>query len=183
MSSESIMHQPVLCIDLDGTLIYEDTLNQALLLYLQKNPFRIVRILSWLLKGRAWLKHQLFQRVTLDVTRLSYNQALIEWIKSEKATGRKTVLVTATDMKMAQAVFQYLPIFDEVLASDGVINLRSENKAAALNTRYGRKNYTYAGNSSADLPVWAEAQDAVVVNASEALLQKARQLATVTRVF
>jgi phosphoserine phosphatase len=177
------MPLPVLCIDLDGTLIYEDTLNQAMLIYLKKNPLNVFKFLYWLRKGRSHLKQKLFQRIGLEVAELSYNQPLIDWIKSEKALGRKTVLVTATDMKMARAVFEYLPIFDEVLASDGVTNLRSKNKAAALNQRYGHKQYDYAGNSSADLPVWMNAREAIVVNASPSLLQKAKTLAVVQHIF
>jgi phosphoserine phosphatase len=174
---------PVLCVDLDGTLIYEDTLNQAMLCFIRKNPLRLALLLIWLLYGRAYLKKKIFQRVTLDPAQFSYNQNLIAWIKSEKEQGRKIILVTATDMKMARAVFEYCPLFDDVLASDGLVNLRSENKAAALNKNYGHRQYDYAGNSSADYPVWAQAREAIVVNASQKVLNKAKMIASVSRVY
>src|SRR6185295_7728682 len=59
------------------------------------------------------------------------------------------------------------------MASDGVHNLKGENKAVALVERFGEKGFSYAGNDGSDLPVWARAKSAVIVNASASLAAKA----------
>jgi 4-hydroxybenzoate polyprenyltransferase len=61
--------------------------------------------------------------------------------------------------------------------------MRGHNKGRALAERFGKKGFDYAGNSSVDLPVWSEARQAIVVNASEQLAQRARQRTEVSHVF
>lgn len=176
------MHN-VLCIDLDGTLIHTDILQEALLLFIKSNPWRLIMIFIWLLRGRAILKQKIAQRVDLEVNNLPYNQALLAWIKTEKEKGRKVVLVTAADKKFADLVANYLGIFDDVLASDGKINLRARHKALELNHRYGEKNYDYAGNSKPDLAVWKNVKRAIVVNGSSALIKRANKIANIDKIF
>ena len=76
-----------------------------------------------------------------------------------------------------------LSFVDEVIASDANTNLKSINKRKVLQERYGDKGYDYAGNSSADIVVWAGACHAIVVNASSAVQRKASQVASVSRIF
>jgi len=44
------------------------------------------------------------------------------------------VLCTASDRSIAQAVADHLGVFDDVLASDGDVNLAGDHKADALDT-------------------------------------------------
>ena len=74
-------------------------------------------------------------------------------------------------------VANHVGIFDEVLGSDGKTNLRGGNKLKALIARFGERGFDYAGNSSADFPVWRGAREAIVVNASRAVLQEAARCA------
>ena len=70
-----------------------------------------------------------------------------------------------------------------MIASDANTNLKSINKRKVLQERYGDKGYDYAGNSSADIEVWAGAAHAIVVNTSEAVQLKASQVAPLSRIF
>ena len=67
---------------------------------------------------------------------------------------------------------------DEVLASDGKTNLRSENKLRALTERFGARGFDYAGNSSADYAVWRGARQAIVVNARKSVAARAATCTT-----
>ena len=51
--------------------------------------------------------------------------------------------------------------------------MRSENKLKALTEKFGARGFDYAGNSSADFAVWRGAREAIVVNASQAVLKTA----------
>ena len=74
------------------------------------------------------------------------------------------MLVTASDRRLAEAVATHLGLFDEVIASDGVRNIKGKAKAEALERRFGVKGFVYAGNARADLAVWRKAQAAILVN-------------------
>ncbi|PJD92457.1 MAG: hypothetical protein CK424_06010 [Legionella sp.] len=177
------MTQPILCVDLDGTLILTDTTQEAIRHFGQAHPWQLWKLLPWLCRGRAYLKQQLGQRVHLDPKLLPYHEPFLQWLKEQKAAGCMLVLVTASDQTFATTIADYIGIFSEVMASDGKVNLRAKQKAAALTRRYGLKGYDYAGNSRDDLHVWKEAQHAIVVNASPKVELQAKKTSVVTKVF
>jgi len=143
----------------------------------------MLQIPVWLARGKAALKQRLAALTDFDAASLPYNEPLLDWLRAEHARGRKLILCTAADTSMAHAVAEHTGIFDEIMASDGHHNLSAENKGVALEARFGRGGFDYAGNSSADLPVWQRARHAIVVNASASVEQKARAVAKVEHVF
>jgi 4-hydroxybenzoate polyprenyltransferase len=171
-----------LCVDLDGTVIYSDLLWESLAQLLGRKPWLLLLVPFWLLSGRAALKRRLAQAVDLDPAALPYNHALLEWLRAEKRAGRTLVLATAADQRLARSVAQYLGIFDEVVASDGVHNLKAGVKLQRLETLIGGP-FDYVGNSTADLPVWRKCRKAILSNAPVALIARTRAEATVDRVF
>jgi len=172
-----------LAVDLDGTLIRTDMMWESLAQLLRRNPFAIFQILFWWTRGRAYLKQKLAPRVTIDPATLPYNEKFLAWLHAEKLFGRKLILATASDLKMAQPIASHIGLFDEVMASDGTTNLRSENKLRALTEKFGPRGFDYAGNSTADYPVWRGSRQAVVVNASPGVLKQATQCTTLGPTF
>ncbi len=172
-----------LVVDLDGTLLRTDLLHESTLLLLRGDPFRLFHLPFWLARGKASLKREIASRVTIDASGMPYHEEFVEWIRLERDRGRRVVLATASDERLAQAVADHLGLFDEVIASDGRNNNASDRKAQALVERYGERGFDYAGNSSADLAVWEKARRAVVVAAPESIRREAAQRATVDREF
>src|ERR1017187_3367434 len=142
--------QVPLCVDLDGTLIKTDLLWESLARLLRRNPFQLLPVLFWWMRGRAHLKQQLNRRVTIDPADLPYHEPFLAFLREQKATSRKLVLVTASDRDMALPVANHVGLFDEVLGSDGKTNLRGANKLKVLVEKFGECGFDYAGNSSAD---------------------------------
>ncbi len=172
---------PVLCVDLDGTLIRDDASVKSFFLLLAKNPLRIFSALFWLRLGRVHLKRQIALRVVLEPTALSYREEVLAFLREEKARGRKIILATASDQIYADTIAHHLGIFSEALGSDGVTNLSGPRKRAALEKRYGV--FSYMGNSRDDLAVWRGAEEAFAVGVPPHVLQKLREFKNPTRVF
>ena len=172
-----------LVVDLDGTLIRTDMMWESLSRLLRRNPLAIFQILFWWPRGRARLKQELAKRVQIDPAALPYHEKFLAWLRAEKNSGRRLILATASDLKMAQPVAAYVGLFDEVLASDGKTNLRSENKLRTLTAKFGERGFDYAGNSSADFAVWRGARQAVVVNANAHVLREAANSTQVGATF
>jgi 4-hydroxybenzoate polyprenyltransferase len=163
-----------LCIDLDGTLLRTDTLMESYLRLVFAKPWMALAPLFWIGGGKAKMKREMAKRVALDPASLPYNEELLTHIRAEKARGRTLVLVTAADRSIADAVAAHLGLFDEVLASDGVTNLRGSNKAEALERRFGERGFLYAGNDHTDFAVWRKSAGAIVVHASHRIETAAR---------
>jgi 4-hydroxybenzoate polyprenyltransferase/phosphoserine phosphatase len=174
--------QPLpLCVDLDGTLVRSDTLVDSLASGARN--WRVWRAFLTVLRSRAAMKQQIAEIEPLDPASLPYNTELLEYLKAEKARGRKLVLATAADQKTADAVAAHLGLFDEILASDGVRNLKGEKKADALAALFGERGFVYAGNDRSDLLVWRRAHSAVIVNASRSVAASAAKTTGVERHF
>ena len=164
-------------MDLDGTLIKTDLLWESLAQLLRRNPFQLFPVLVWWMRGRAFLKQQLARRVSIDPATLPYKESLLAFLREQKSAGRKLVLATASDRDLALPVASYVGLFDEVLASDGVMNLRGQNKLKVLVEKFGERGFDYAGNSRTDLAVWRGARLAIVVNAGPGLVKLAAECA------
>lgn len=172
--AESAAAKPPLAVDLDGTLIHGDIFIEAILRFLRTQPLRAFVLLGWLIRGRAYAKARLAEAAPCDPAQLPYNDALIEWLRSEHAAGRTLALATASDRHEAQRIADYVGLFEAVHASDGETNLKSSRKGERLAQTYPH-GFAYAANEHADLRVWRLAQAAVLVNASAGLSTRAAQ--------
>ena len=142
---------PILCVDLDGTLIRGNVLWECILLLLKTRPTTLLWLPVWLTKGLAFLKQQVAANVHLNPAHLAYRQEVVDLLREEKAGGRRIALVTAADRSLAEAVSTCIGLFDEVHGSDGVLNLKGANKAAFLEHRFSGSGFEYMGDSAADV--------------------------------
>ena len=177
------MNQPPLVVDLDGTLLRTDMLHEHALRIARDRPLQALAIPVWLLQGKAVLKQQLARRVAIDPATLPYNPDLLSWLAQQRSAGRRLILCTASDQAVADGIARHLNLFDDVMASDGRNNLSGAAKATALCDRFGEGAFDYAGNSRADLAVWARTRRAIVVAAPAALVQTVRQRCSVEQEF
>jgi 4-hydroxybenzoate polyprenyltransferase len=176
----------VLFVDLDGTLIASDLLVEMCLQAVKTNPFLLLKIPFWIVRGPAHVKQQLSRHASVDPTLLPYRQEVLEFLQVQKQQGTRLVLATATDQAWARAVADHLGLFDDILASDGVRNLKGREKTAAIQDycrKSGEEQFGYLGDSRADLAVWEQAQGIYVVHPSPSLLQQVRAIREPTQVF
>src|SRR5262245_29756569 len=90
-----------LVVDLDGTLINTDLLQEGFILLLKKNPLYLFSCFIWLFKGRAYLKSKIFKIVHIPAELLPYNEEVLDLLKKEAAGGRKLILATASPIANA----------------------------------------------------------------------------------
>ncbi len=163
--TEETDKQIPLVVDMDGTLINTDLLMEGFVAYIRRNPFRIFYCFIWLLQGKVKLKNQIFSRIDFPYQTLPFNQSLLQFLREQKQSGRRLVLATASPLAAARSVAAMHPLFDEVYGTDAV-NLKGSNKQAMLSEKFGAQGFDYVGNSYADLPVFAGARYAYLVNGS-----------------
>lgn len=180
---ERFEDRPPLCVDLDGTLLSSDLLFESMLALVRSRPRAALFLLGRAVRGRAALKQAIAESVELDVAALPYRDAVVGYVREEHAKGRRTVLVTASTARYAEAVAKHLGCFDEVMASTGTTNLKGALKAEALTRRFGERRFTYIGDSLADVPVWRRAGTGLIAGASGRTERAARAATTIERVL
>ncbi|WGS54067.1 UbiA family prenyltransferase [Paraburkholderia sp. D15] len=171
-----------LVVDLDGTLTLTDTLAESVVQIVKRNPLNLVRLPVWLLGGRASFKRAIASRTHPLAASLPYRQSLVDYLTAEKSRGRRIVLATAAHRSVAENVATHLELFDDVLATDGSDNLKGSAKLAQIQQRIGR-DFVYAGDSSADLPIWQASQGAVLAGVSSDVAASVRSAVPVEREF
>ena len=169
----ALEHVP-LCVDLDGTLVYTDTLSEACLALLRNGLFFLL-IPFWLLRGRAYLKKRVALHSGLDVATLPYNEELVEKLRRQFDAGRAIWLCTGADDVIAQKIAQHLPVFAGVIASDGEVNRVGTAKLREIEARFGEGGFDYVGNSKQDLSIWLQARESHVVGPKSRLLASMRR--------
>jgi 4-hydroxybenzoate polyprenyltransferase len=167
--------EPPLCVDLDGAVLRTDMLFETLVAALRRDPLLALRLPLWLAQGRARLKRELAARAPIAPASLPYDEAVLEALRRERIAGRRVVLATASDERVAQAIAAHLGLFDEVLASDGRLNLKAAAKAQRLAERYGERGFDYMGHGAADVPVWRRARAAYVLGRDAAIVRSAQR--------
>ena len=172
-----------LCIDCDGTLLRTDLLHESVLLLIKQAPLSLLLLPFWLLRGKAYLKERIAERVQFDWSTLPYNDEVLKLIADGRAGGRQIVLATASPQAWASGIAEHLGVFDAVVATAGGVNLSGKHKAQRLSEIYGRKQFDYAGNGRTDLPVWADSRLAIVVSSNASLLAATGRVATVSQVI
>ncbi|WP_237059900.1 UbiA family prenyltransferase [Microbulbifer sediminum] len=169
-------HQSPLIVDLDGSLIRTDLLYESFVRTLFARPWVLAFLPLWLCRGIAYLKCRLAQAIEIDVGALPYNRNLLEFLQEQKTQGRRLILCTGANERLAREVTDHLGIFDEIYATGNTHNLTGERKAQFLRERFGERGFSYVGNEHKDLRVWRFARSAVVVGSSRALAENAARV-------
>ena len=159
---------PVLCVDLDGTLVKSDTLIDSTLALIRHHPVALFYLPGWLFEGKAAFKRHIADIVHLDAAHLPYNRELLQYLEQQQSTGRPIYLASAADSSTANSIAAHLRLFTGVFASDGKINLSGNNKLAAFRQSFG-DNFCYIGNARADLPILQSSQQPMVANPTRGL--------------
>ncbi len=172
-----------LCVDLDGTLFKTDVLVESFFLLLKTQPLTLLMTPFWILKGKSYFKQKISDLIDLEPDTFPYNKEFIEHLKKEHKRGKSLILATAANQKYARRAATHFKLFDNVLASDSDQNLQGSAKLRALESRYGRFGFDYAGNSRQDLAILALARKAIVVNPDMGVLNAVYKIASVVHAF
>lgn len=162
-----------LVVDLDGTLIRGDSLQENLFLLIRRKPLKIFALPFWLSKGRARFKQLVAESIDLDPATLSYNQDVLQYLNAQIAKGRKVILATAAHTIIARKVANYLQIDAPLIASENGVNCKGSVKLKAIKDRVRDTPFEYIGNELSDIPIWQAAKYGSVANVS---LRQVRRL-------
>jgi 4-hydroxybenzoate polyprenyltransferase len=98
-----------------------------------------------------------------DATTLPLRRELVEWLRHERAAGRRLVLLADRDRDSAEQVASSLNLFDEVASTDEYRGSPAERRRSTLIARYGERGFDYVGSQATDRIVWNASRRAIIV--------------------
>lgn len=152
-----------LVIDIDGTFLKTDMLFEGFWLAMGKSPLETIRVARAHFRDRARLKQEITRLADIRVDLLPVNSDVELMIQRAQAEGREVIFASASDIALVEKLAEHHGIDGAHLGSDGTTNLKGQHKAAALENRYGRGNFAYAGDQRLDVSVWKSAGEAIVL--------------------
>lgn len=165
-------------VDLDETLCRTDTLHEALLRLLVRQPLALARLWGPLLAGKAAFKAHVATHSIVSADSLPLDQDVLDLIGKARDNGQPVLLVSASDQRQVSAIADHLGLFDEAIGTGAEDangqNLSGQRKADFLIERYGAGQFDYVGDCSVDIPVWQAARTAYAVAPSAGLTDRAR---------
>ncbi len=139
-------------VDLDGTLIRTDVLAESLV-RLVVRPRLWPAALAATRHGIGALKAMLAAALPPAVDQLPYREDLVAWLREQRRAGRRVVLATGADERVAQSVADHLGVFDHVIASSESVNRVRDRKRDAVVRAFGRGGFDWIGSEAADRSV------------------------------
>lgn len=157
-------------VDLDGTLLRTDLIDECLARWLADGRlFRHWhRLCLGLLAGIPVFKSCLAEGLTFDIAALPVNKPFVDWLTVQKARGRQLHLLSAGDHRLVHEIGTQFGLFDTCQGTQPGLNLKGRSKVRLIRER-GIDRFCYAGNSWADMPIWREANERVLVGAPEGI--------------
>jgi 4-hydroxybenzoate polyprenyltransferase len=160
-----------LVVDLDGTLIKSDLLVESLFAKLGGSPLSIFSLFSNVTLGRARIKESLAD-ADLSVALLPYDEKVLKLAEQALGNGRPVYIASGSNERFVRKVFEHLGKFSGWFASDSVVNLTREEKAAKLVAAFGRGGFDYIGDSADDLPTWSVCRTRFAIRVSDGVKRR-----------
>jgi 4-hydroxybenzoate polyprenyltransferase/phosphoserine phosphatase len=167
---------PPLYVDLDGTLVSTDTLDECLLRLVLHRPLMLLLLPFWLLGGKAYFKDRVAAASAHLLGPLPFRESVLSYVREQANESRPVVLATAANYRIAKRVSNELGLFTDVMASDAQLNLSGERKLAKIREHSAGVSFAYIGDSRQDIPVWLAAERAIVVDGSQRLQDQLREV-------
>jgi 4-hydroxybenzoate polyprenyltransferase len=181
---QNLAQDPVpLIVDLDGALLRTDSLIESIFALARTKPLSLFKLPLWCTKGAAGFKHRLAAAVLPDVHSLPRRSDVLDFLRDQKSSGRRLILATGADEKLAREIGQDVGLFEDILASDGQTNLSGAAKRDRLVEKFGPRGFDYVGNSTKDYFVWSAARRALLVLPSAHLARKVARVTPLERTF
>ena len=152
-----------LVVDVDGTLVATDLLQEAALQFVASYPLQALRIPLWLAGGKSNLKTQLANRVKPGIETVPLREEVLALIRDAQAAGRPVYLASASDRRYVEELAERIGGIAGVFGTDSGLNLSGEAKADRLVAAFGAKGYDYVGDMPIDFAVWRYARKPLVV--------------------
>ncbi len=160
-----------LVIDLDGTMLYSDTLIEGIAAGLFQKPFGTLTGCASAVFSVPKFKAWIFRNVEVDYDAIPANDRLIAWLEEEKAKGREIHLVSAANQGVVDKLANRFGIFDSAHGSSESHNLKGRNKRKFIVENFG-PSAVYAGDSRPDRHVWKDLGGAVYAGTSRSMVRR-----------
>jgi 4-hydroxybenzoate polyprenyltransferase/putative flippase GtrA len=160
-----------LVVELESALLKTDMVVEAMVAALFARPLATAPAL---VRHRAAFKGQVAEPKHVDAATLPLRQDVLDYLTSQRESGRELHLISSGHPSIAQAIGARLGIFTYVLGADLASDQSSERVRQVLERC--PHGFTYAGGRGTKPEMWRHAAGVVLVGASNRLAHTIRAM-------
>ncbi|HXN10692.1 MAG TPA: hypothetical protein VN859_05570, partial [Steroidobacteraceae bacterium] len=173
---------PPICVEPEGTLTAANPAHEQLLWLAKNAPRTLLSLLPRWSTDRAAFWSAVAARSQIAFESLPYREELLEWLRAERAQGRRIVMLACEHGGTAERIAAHLGVFDETPGTQACGPESAARRRAGLLARYGGGGFDYVTASATNETLWSIARGTVVVGGS-GLAGQAARTGTVLRMF
>jgi len=150
--------------DLDGTLIFQDSLYEQIKAVLRFSKSKFFSCLFTLVsKGRVHFKERVFQinedydKNIFSFRNIRINPLVYNEYNKYKESGVRIIVATAAYYKTAEKVLNKIKIYPDLLIGTNKDNLKGHAKLSSLQPHIKSSTWAYYGDSKSDVPLFKAA--------------------------
>ena len=157
------MNPSIYCVDLDKTLIRQDTTLELIKVEIRNNPKIVFDIIN-ALYHHEWrcFKSKLATPESLNSVAWQIRPDIDTELLRLKKDGTILYLVTASQPTVAGYFFEKYNYFTGYICSDGVETIKGKQKFRKMQAFFGDQKLAYIGDSFHDIPIWREIGQAIM---------------------
>jgi hypothetical protein len=157
------MHPLIYCVDLDRTLISQDSTRELLKVASRRNP-RIVWKMIASISRNQWsgFKSTLATIENLDSVEWKVRPNVESDLLKAKGNGVSIYLVTASQTEVADYFYEKYNYFEGFVSSDRNNKVKGASKLKKMELLFGVGQFEYLGDSIHDLHIWKRLGNAKV---------------------
>lgn len=157
-----------LIVDVDGTLLKTDLLQEAALQFVAAHPARILSLPQWLAGGKTKLKTRLADSIDPGMDTVPLREEVVALIREAQTHGRPVYLASASDHRYVEKLAQRIGGIEGVFGTEpDSRNLAGAAKADRLVEVFGEGGFDYIGDNAVDFAVWRKAHQVLCVAHSD----------------
>jgi 4-hydroxybenzoate polyprenyltransferase len=147
-----------LVLDVDGTFLRTDLTLESFWAALARDPLATLGCLARGLRDRTGLKAELGRIAQLRLDLLPVNPEVAELALKSQTAGREVIFASDADAAMVAGLAGHYGMSERMFLSEN-----GKARAGALVHDLGKRGFDYAGSHKADLAVWEQAENALVL--------------------
>lgn len=154
----------IIFVDLDKTLILNDTTLFAFKKYVRSKP--LVQILKLLLSGKTSLKKEITMHIDWKKENLLINSQLFMILKKFRENGDELILISGSHTSVVESIAKRSNIFLAAYGSDNKSQLKFRKKLKFIQNLIGSDQFGYIGDAWRDSYIFKHAKDPILVSNS-----------------
>jgi 4-hydroxybenzoate polyprenyltransferase len=183
MSASGMDGDVPLCVSCEHALLKTNIFQEAIFLFVKKNPLYIFLLPIWFLRGRSALIQQVSEGVRINWRTVPFCERVVERMRAAHDGNRQVFLLTSMPKIWACELSAEFAYSKTIFIGERNNETSAEDAVSNLTNLFGSRGFDYIGEGRRDLDICESARRALIVTSDRGTIARANQNSSVEGVI